>query len=76
MLASTPDYILFDSKKNKLNLLYCVKKECNELIKIVIDTKHMHKKLGKITLVKTAGIIKFYNLDVKEYEYIQKVEGR
>jgi len=71
-----PDYLLFDNKKNKLNLLYCLEKECGKLIKIVVDTKYIHKKLGKITLIKTAGIIKLYNLNVKEYEVIEKAEGR
>ena len=63
-----PNLVFFDSKKNKLNLLYCDKSiSCEKFIKIVIDTKSYDKKLGKITLIKTAGYIVEANLKDKYY---------
>jgi len=67
-IIKSPSAVLFDSKKNKLNLLYCNKAiSCEKFIKIVIDTKSYDKKLGKITLIKTAGYIVEANLKNKYY---------
>ena len=75
-ILKNPKIIIFDNEKSKLNLLYCKNRNiCNEFIKIVIDTKSYEKKLGKLTLVKTAGIIQEYNLKDKFYEVLE-MEGR
>ena len=71
------DIVYFDSRKNKLNLLYCKNRNrCEEFIKLVIDTRTLDKKLGKITLIKTAGIVKYYNLEDKYYIKVLEMEGR
>ena len=67
-IIKSPSAVFFDSKKNKLNLLYCDKSmSCEKFVKIVIDTKSYDKKLGKITLIKTAGYIVEANLRDKYY---------
>ena len=67
-IIKSPSAVFFDSKKNKLNLLYCDKSiSCEKFVKIVIDTKSYDKKLGKITLIKTAGYIVEANLKDKYY---------
>ena len=67
-IIKSPSAVFFDSKKNKLNLLYCDKSiSCGKFVKIVIDTKSYDKKLGKITLIKTAGYIVEANLKDKYY---------
>ncbi len=77
-ILSDPDFVYFDTNKNKLNLLYCRQKECGNVYKIVIDTKYVHKKMGKITLLKTAGKIKYHNMKQNCYELIcgKEVEER
>jgi len=68
-ILETPFKIIFDNRKAKLNLLYFDKKDIyhNRLIKVVIDTKGFYKKLGAITLIKTAGYIELANLNDKYY---------
>ena len=67
-IIKSPSAVVFDSKKNKLNLLYYDKSiSCEKFVKIVIDTKSYDKKLGKITLIKTAGYIVEANLKDKYY---------
>ena len=62
-IIKKPLALYFDDKKAKLNLIYCEKSQCcNKIIKIVIDTKGYSKKIGKITLIKTAGYIEKANL--------------
>ena len=70
-ILKSPSAVFFDNEKDKLNLLYCERKyNCNEFIKIVIDTK-MTVKGEKITLIKTAGYVKDYNVEKnKNYEKI------
>ncbi len=62
-ILSRPSKVLFDTRTSKLNLLYCSSgNDRKKLIKIVVDTKAYDKKLGRITLVKTAGYIFEANL--------------
>ncbi len=68
-ILDEPYAIYFDSEKGKLNLLYCQKKNCEELIKIVIDTKVVYKG-KKGTFVKTAGYVKWHNIE-KNKKYIK-----
>jgi len=69
-IIKNPSAVFFDSKKNKLNLLYCANSK-EKLIKIIVDTKGYDKKLGKITLIKTAGYIVEANLKDKFYIKIE-----
>ena len=67
-ILKKPSAIFFDSKKDKLNLLYCKHKNSySKIIKLVIDTKYKRKK-ESITLIKTAGYIE--NSNLKSYEVI------
>ena len=59
--------VYFDAK-GRMNILYC-QSSCQKYIKIVVDTSAYDKKLGSITLVKTAGYIVEANL--KAYEKIK-----
>ena len=70
-MLEIPSVIVVEKKKNKLYLLYCKDKEkCDKMIKIVIDTSFVYKG-EKLTLIKTAGYVKRYNIfNVKEYEFI------
>jgi len=69
LILQEPYAIYLDTQKEKLNLLYCGKKNCNDLIKIVIDTKVVYKgKRG--TFIKTAGYVKWYNLE-KNKKYVK-----
>lgn len=52
--------IYFD-QKGRMNILYC-RKSCEKVIKIVVDTAAYDKKLGDVTLIKTAGYIVESNL--------------
>jgi hypothetical protein len=62
-VLENPYAIYFDSKKDKLNLLYCGdKKECSKLIKIIVDTNSIANRKERITLVKTAGYVQEYNV--------------
>ena len=61
-ICKNPLNIYFDSQQNKLNLLYISNTKNNKIIKIVIDTQSYDKKLGKTTLIKTAGYIVEANL--------------
>jgi len=71
-ILNNPSMVFFDSKKNKLNLLYCDNSIiCEKLIKIVIDTKSYDKKMGAITIIKTAGYIFEANLKDKFYIKIE-----
>ena len=46
-----------------------------KIIRIVMDTEAYHKKLGKLTLIKTAGYVVEANL--KEYiEILRNAEGQ
>ena len=58
--------VYFD-QKGRMNILYC-QQSCEKYIKIVVDTAAYDKKLGDITLIKTAGYIVASNL--KAYEKI------
>jgi len=55
----------FDENGN-LNLIFCKNREkCEKFIKIVVDTKAYDKKLGKVTLIKTAGYV--FESNLKSY---------
>ncbi len=61
-ILENPDVIAIEKKKNKIHLLYCLdNQECDNMIKIVIDTSFVYKG-EKLTLVKTAGYVKKYNI--------------
>jgi len=50
-------------KAGRMNIVYCQSTEkCDKYVKIVVDTKAYDKKLGDITLIKTAGYIAEANL--------------
>ncbi len=69
-ILKNPSAVFFDSDKDKLDLLYCDKNDsCNKMIKLVVDTKIDYKS-EKLTLVKTAGYIKWHNV-FKNKKYIQ-----
>jgi len=59
--------VYFD-EKGRMNILYC-QSNCQKYIKIVVDTSAYDKKLGSITLIKTAGYIVEANL--KAYKKIK-----
>jgi hypothetical protein len=61
-ICKNPLNIYFDTQQKKLNLLYISKSQNERIIKIVIDTQSYDKRLGKITLIKTAGYIVEANL--------------
>ena len=69
-ILSKPYLLFFDSKKEKLNLIFCGQKECSKLIKIVVDTQGVTNRKEKITLIKTAGYIEKYNIKENK-EYVQ-----
>ncbi len=50
-----PSAIFLELSNKKMNLLYC-DNQSQKCIKIVIDTKHIEKKI-KLTIIKTAGYI-------------------
>ncbi len=52
--------VYFD-EKGRMNILYC-RESCEKYIKIVVDTAAYDKKLGDVTLIKTAGYIVESNL--------------
>jgi len=64
--------IVVEKKKNKIHLLYCIEnKKCDNMIKLVIDTSYINKG-EKLTLIKTAGYVKRYNIfNNKEYEILK-----
>ncbi len=64
-----PSYVYFDKDKKKMNLLFCMTKECEKVIKVVVDTKHKRKN-EKMTIVKTAGYIVEANIRKGGYEKI------
>jgi len=68
-ILKNPYVIAIEKKKNKLHLLYCVENnKCDNMIKIVVDTSYIDKGI-KLTLIKTAGYVKRYNIfNNKEYE--------
>jgi len=69
-ILKSPIAIFFDNNKDKLNLLYCDKNDdCNKLIKLVVDTKMIYKS-EKLTLLKTAGYVKWHNI-FKNKKYIK-----
>ena len=72
-ILKNPSAVYFDKAKNKLNLLYCKKiLNCDIFIKIIVDTKYERKK-EKITLIKTAGYVKDFNLsNNKNYILIKR----
>ncbi|NPA63949.1 MAG: hypothetical protein GXO16_03135 [Epsilonproteobacteria bacterium] len=73
-ILSRPSRVLFDARTSKLNLLYCsFGNDCKKLIKIVVDTKAYDKKLGKVTLIKTAGYI--YEANILDKFYIEIEAG-
>ena len=62
IVLSNYDFVYFENIKNKLNLFYC-KNKCEYVLKIVVDTKALANRKEKVTLIKTAGYAKSYNIE-------------
>ncbi len=57
-----PDAVAVEKKKNRLLLLYCADSDkCENMIKVVVDPSYIEKG-NKLTVVKTAGYVKDYNI--------------
>lgn len=69
-LVCNADAIILNTQSHKLNLLY-VSQANTKYIKIVINPNGYDKKLGKLTLLQTAGIVQRENLKDKKYKIIK-----
>jgi len=69
-LVCRADVVLFNSQSSKLNLLYITNTHA-KYIKIVINPNGYDKKLGKLTLLQTAGTVQRENLTDKKYKVIK-----
>jgi len=67
-ILMSPSIIKIDKRKEKLNLIYCISKECKSVIKVVVDTKFIWRG-DKLSVVKTAGYVTIDNISGdKNYE--------
>ena len=69
-LVCHADVVIFNSQSSKLNLLYITNTH-TRYIKIVINPNGYDKKLGKLTLLQTAGTVQRENLTDKKYKVIK-----
>ena len=69
-LVCSADIVIFNSQSSKLNLLYITGAH-TRYIKIVINPNGYDKKLGKLTLLQTAGTVQRENLTDKKYIVIK-----
>ena len=70
LLLCNADAVIFDTQSSRLNLLY-ISHSNEKYIKIVVNPKGYDKKMGKLTLVQTAGMVQKENLHDKRYRVIK-----
>ncbi|SFV54840.1 hypothetical protein MNB_SM-7-660 [hydrothermal vent metagenome] len=69
-IIQKPSAVYFDTKKEKLNLLYCAQTDnCFKFVKLVVDVNSYTNRKEKVTLIKTAGYIEAHNIE-KNQEYV------